>query len=161
MSKFTFRKADIKDAIELAELAYELNLFHGDDIKPEPEQFIKDWDRFEAFVVTADEVIIGFASGYDTYQFHTGTVRFEIQNLHVKEEFRGQGVAKKLFRNLILLKHKEGVRKFSLGVQSENKIARAFYESFGFEQRPHNNLRYAFGDEKLKKFIRDEKDKEY
>ena len=156
MEQFVFRRAKIEDANKLAELAYELNLYHGENIKPTAEKFIKDWKYFEAFVIETHGQIIAFTIGYLTYQFHTAILRFEIQNLHVQEEFRGLGVASMLFKNLILAKHKEGVRKFSLGVQVENKIARSFYEKFGFDERPQNQVRYVFGGKKLEEFIKNE-----
>jgi ribosomal protein S18 acetylase RimI-like enzyme len=148
-----FRKARPEDAEQLAEMAYELNLFHGEDIRISPDVIRRDWPHIEAYVVEQDGALAGFLSGFDNYQFHTATLRFEIQNLHVREKARRKGIGRILMQGVIKEKYRAGIRKFSLGVMAHNQQARMFYESMGFAQRPVDNLRYVLTGESLEKII--------
>ena len=59
---------------------------------------------------------------------------YEIQNLHVDEDYRRQGAAKALLTHILEVKRAQGVRKFALSVSSKNEKARAFYKAFGFKE---------------------------
>ena len=153
MDNFIFRKAEKKDVKQLAELAHGLNLHHDEDMTPDSQQFIKDWDHFEAYVIEKDNKLIAFLAGYNIYQFHSATLKFEIQNLFVNKDFRKYGVAKKLFDNVIALKEKNGTKGFSLTVWKDNETAIRFYEKSGFENKPYTSERYILKDKNLEKFI--------
>lgn len=138
----TFRSAEQKDAHILAELVYELNKFHNDDIRIDSKKFIEDWHFFEAYVVEDNDQILGFVAGYNTYRFHTATKRFEVQNLYVIENAREKGVAQFLFNELIALKAQQGIKVICLNVLPENMQAKRFYEKQGFVLKPKNFDRY-------------------
>lgn len=150
--KISIRKAKIEDAEALSDLAHELNLFHDNDTKPSAEKFREDWQHIDAYIAEENGSPVGFLSGYNNYQFHNATLRFEIQNLYVKESYRRHGVAKKLCANVIKEKQALGVEKFSLGVDENNSEAINFYESMGFKKGPQSNLRYALSGDELKIF---------
>lgn len=58
-----------------------------------------------------------------------------INGVYVLPEYRGQGVAKKLFEEVLSeLKSMNRFRKLSLNVTSRNKIALGFYEKLGFKK---------------------------
>lgn len=135
MRALTVRKAHKGDIEALAALGTALNAYHDDATQLSAEALEADWDWIEAFVVETDEPrIIGFASGFNTYQFHTTKRGYEIQNLHVDEDYRRQGAAKALLEHILEVKRAQGVRKFTLGVLKQNEKARAFYKAFGFTE---------------------------
>ena len=71
MAAFTIRKADKGDIPSLAALGTALNAYHDDNMQLSAEALEADWNWIEAFVVETDEPrIVGFASGFNTYQFH-------------------------------------------------------------------------------------------
>lgn len=55
-----------------------------------------------------------------------------IDNVVVAEEFRGQGIAQKLLRELIAVGESEGVEAFTLEVRVGNAAAIHVYEKMGF-----------------------------
>lgn len=133
MAAFTVRKADKGDIPALAALGTALNAYHDDDTQLSAEELEADWNWIEAFVVETDKPrIVGFASGFNTYQFHVTKRGYEIQNLHVDENYRRKGAAKALLTHILEVKRAQGVRKFALSVSSKNEKARAFYKAFGF-----------------------------
>ena len=143
------RPATYDDIPAMAELVYQLNQFHNEEVKPTPQDYHDNWEGFNAYVAEDDNGdLIGFLSGYDCYQFHTAIKRFEIQNLFVAEQARRQGVAKKLIDDVIARKRKQGVTQFTLGVLEFNKDAIKFYEAYGLEQSttPARRYRLSFSD---------------
>lgn len=55
-----------------------------------------------------------------------------IDNVVVAKEFRGQGIAQKLMKELITLGESEGVEAFTLEVRVSNQAAIRVYEKVGF-----------------------------
>ena len=137
MTRILYRKANIEDVEQLSILVGQLNQFHNDATIISSEILRRDWAHIEAFVAedTGNTQLVGFVSGYNGYQFHTGTPRYEIQNLHVSELYRRKGIAKALISFVVAQKFSEGGRKFALGVDNDNKVAREFYISLGFEEK--------------------------
>lgn len=58
----------------------------------------------------------------------------EITNVSVKEEFRRQGIARKMISRLLSEGKKEGIQAFSLEVRVKNLAAISLYESFTFKK---------------------------
>ncbi len=143
MTSFKVRDATLSDVAVLADLAHELNLFHGDSSRPAPDDLRADWGRYEAYLIEADGRPVGFLAGYDAYQFHKGLARYELQNLYVKEALRGSGAARILLAAVVGRKVRQGIQKFSLAVEADNPAAIAFYEKLGFSRRPTDAIRYA------------------
>ncbi|MFZ4762868.1 MAG: GNAT family N-acetyltransferase [Alphaproteobacteria bacterium] len=150
---FIFRKADITDAEKLVGLCHELNLYHGVNEKPDCKKLTQYWDYFSVFVVATEEEIVGFLSGYESFQFHLAILGFELQNLYVKENYRKMGVGKMLMQKVIAIKYHEGVERFALGAQLDNHAAREFYQNLGFHERAQDHARYVLTGDKLKKFV--------
>ncbi len=55
-----------------------------------------------------------------------------IDNVVVAKEFRGQGIAQKMMKELIALGEREGVEAFTLEVRVSNEAAIRVYEKVGF-----------------------------
>lgn len=145
MDKFTYRHAVPADAVQLADLAAELNAYHKDDFRPDPDKIKADWDCFEAFVAAdAKGKILAFVAGYEAYQFQSATRHFEIQNLHVAHSHRRKGIGRELMRFVIAEKFRQGLSCFKLGYQGDNSTAQAFYASLGFEEKPKADARRAW-----------------
>ncbi len=155
MSGVRIRKAVPEDAGQLADLAHELNLFHDDDTRPSSVLLRDHWEYFEALVAeTADRRLVGYAAGYGTFQFHTATPGFEIQNIAVGGDFRRTGIGRKLMEGLILEKYAVGIRKFTLGVECVNESARAFYRALGFVERDFGSAKRCYlRDRELDQFL--------
>lgn len=58
----------------------------------------------------------------------------EITNVSVKEDFRRQGIARKMISRLLSEGKKEGIQAFSLEVRVKNLAAISLYESFTFKK---------------------------
>ena len=150
---FIFRRADKNDAEELVVLSHELNLYHGSNEIPDCKKLTQYWNRFSVFVVTVEEEIVGYLSGYESFQFHSATLGFEVQNLYVKENYRKMGIGKLLMQKVIAIKYHEGVERFALGAQLDNHIAREFYMNLGFSEREQDHARYFLTGDSLKEFM--------
>jgi len=155
MADMHIRKATPEDADQLADLAHELNLFHQDDTRPAPELLRKHQANYEAFVAeSVNGKLAGYAAGYNTFQFHTATPGFEIQNMAVAAKFRRKGVGRGLIQRLITEKYNLGVRKFTLGVDNDNVSARAFYKAMGFTERDFGSAKRCYlRDDDLDRFL--------
>jgi len=136
MEPITLREATPDDAEQLADLAHELNVFHDDPTRPSPEALREHFPHYHAVVAQDTRGrLVGYITGYHTFQFHTGTPGFEVQNIAVTQRCRRTGVGRRLMAALILEHYRQGVRKFTLGVEKQNPDALAFYQSLGFAER--------------------------
>lgn len=57
-----------------------------------------------------------------------------ITNVAVKEEYRRQGIAEKLLRNLIMSEFEKNIEKIMLEVRESNERAKALYMKLGFKK---------------------------
>ena len=136
MSSVQIRKAVVTDVDQLASLAHELNLFHDDDTRPSPDLLRQHWGKYESFVAVAQEhELVGYIAGHATYEFHTATPGYKIQNMAVTRGHRRSGVGRALMYWVVFEKYETGIRNFSLGVEDGNDTALAFYRSMGFVDR--------------------------
>jgi len=83
--------------------------------------------RSIAKVATANGKVTGYiCSNYVADEGH-------ILNLAVHPDFRGKGIAKRLFRDILEELKERECRFLFLEVRASNIAARKFYEGFGFE----------------------------
>jgi ribosomal protein S18 acetylase RimI-like enzyme len=72
--------------------------------------------------------------GHSPY-FRPGLQRFGyLHELHVKEEFRGRGLAKLLIERFVAEAQARGVRQLFVDTDDTNTVARRLYESMGFRR---------------------------
>lgn len=71
--------------------------------------------------------------------------RIEIDNFCVNEDFRGQGIGKKLLSYLVVIAINNHVINITLEVRKSNDIARNLYKKFGFREVALRKFYY--GDE--------------
>lgn len=71
--------------------------------------------------------------------------RIEIDNIEVKEEYRGKGIGTKMMSYLVSLAIENRVENITLEVRVSNTIARNLYKKFGFREVALRKFYY--GDE--------------
>lgn len=91
-----------------------------------------DKDVFQALVVVHENQIIGFASYYFAYFSWTGKSIY-LDDLYVKEVFRGQGIGSAIMQKVFDIGRKNNCKKVRWQVSNWNSKAIAFYKKMGAE----------------------------
>lgn len=151
------RKANNDDMPQVLELIKELAIF-----EKEPEaveisvEILKDNGfgenpLFTCFVAEADNEIVGAALIY--YRFSTWKGRtLHLEDLIVKEEFRGKGFGEALYIEVMKFAYDQGLKRVAWDVLDWNTGAIRFYERSGANIM--NEWRVVHMDEKgLKNYI--------
>lgn len=95
-----------------------------DGFGPEP--------KFRAVIADLDRRPAGYALFFGFYSTWTGSGIF-LEDLFVRESFRGRGVGKMLLRQVARIARQEGCRSIRLDVLDWNESAIRFYKSLGAE----------------------------
>ena len=104
-----------------------------DDSKEGIERFLKRNPK-TSFVAEESEQIVGIIlSGHDGRRGY-------IYHMSVAEDYRNQGIAKKLLKKSLDALKEEGINKVALLVFNKNDIGNSFWESQGFTIR--NDVTY-------------------
>jgi GNAT superfamily N-acetyltransferase len=88
--------------------------------------------KFRVILAEQDEQPAGFAFFFTSYSTWTGSGLF-LEDLFVRETFRGRGVGKALLCQLAEIARKEGHHTIRLDVLDWNESAIRFYKSLGAE----------------------------
>jgi|TARA_Y100000310_G_scaffold93932_1_gene91562 ribosomal protein S18 acetylase RimI-like enzyme len=130
-----FRKAKLKDAKGVAKVLVES--YNIKDLKEGINVFKGETKKHFNYIVADNNKIIGIVTwivhGLPKHQL------CELDRIAVLPEYRGKGVAKKLFNALIkdaksyYKKHNQKLRKLYLLTHADNKRAHRFYEQLGFK----------------------------
>jgi GNAT superfamily N-acetyltransferase len=99
-----------------------------DGFGPEP--------KFRVIIAELDGQPAGFAFFFTAYSTWTGSGLF-LEDLFVRENFRGHGVGKALLCELAEIARKEGLHTIKLDVLDWNESAIKFYKSLGADYLPH------------------------
>lgn len=91
--------------------------------------------KFRAILAEHDGQPAGYAVFFNFYSTWTGSGLF-LEDLFVRETFRGRGVGKALLGQLAQIAQKEGYRTIRLDVLDWNESAIQFYKSLGAEYLP-------------------------
>lgn len=91
--------------------------------------------RFRTIIAEQDGQPAGFVLFFTSYSTWTGSGLF-LEDLFVREAFRGRGVGKALLRETAEIARKEGHHSIRLDVLDWNESAIKFYESLGAEYLP-------------------------
>lgn len=134
MNNYQIRQATEVDFEAIYALIMELALFvkTPEKVKITPQQMKLDKDIFQALVVVHNDEIIGFASYYFAYFSWTGKFIY-LDDLYVKENFRGQGIGSALMQNIFDLGRKNNCKKVRWQVSNWNSDAIEFYKKLGAE----------------------------
>lgn len=85
-------------------------------------------------VAEADREIIGYLAGgiIEAPSYRTVRKMSELENMLVKEKFRGQKIGKKLFDEFVNWSKSQGMERIKVSAASDNSRAIKFYEKAGF-----------------------------
>ena len=109
--------------------------------------------KFRAIIAEQDGQPAGFAFFFTFYSTWTGAGLF-LEDLFVRESFRGHGAGKALLCRLAEIARNEGHQAIRLDVLDWNEPAIQFYKSLGAEYLPQwRNVQ--FGAEALARLCRD------
>lgn len=131
-----FRKAEEKDAVVLNSFMEDLVHEKGNMEKLKKKlKVINEMKQYYLCLACEGEEILGTAMGILCEDICEECKRFlVIENVYVKEEWRGKGVAKAIFEELERWS-KEHNGYYSMLVSGNNrKRAHAFYEKEGYEK---------------------------
>ena len=129
------RRALREDCPRLLELIRELAEFERapHEVTVTPEHFedsgFGPHPVWWAFVVTADEKVVGFALYYIRYSTWKGQ-RLYLEDLIVTKEMRGKGLGKLLFERLLLEMKERGLTGMAWQVLDWNEPAITFYKKY-------------------------------
>lgn len=122
--KITFRKMTADDADAVAEI--EIKSF---SMPWKREDFFREANRdFAEYIVGEfDEKIVAYAGAWISFN------EAEVMNVAVDENFRGLGIGKKIFAELIRVCKIRGATAITLEVRPSNSAAIKLYENFGLK----------------------------
>jgi GNAT superfamily N-acetyltransferase len=92
--------------------------------------------KFRAILAEKDGQVAGYAVFFASYSTWTGSGLF-LEDLFVRENFRGHGVGKALLFQVAEIARKEGYGTIRLDVLDWNESAIKFYKTFGAEYLQH------------------------
>ncbi|MGQ9691117.1 MAG: GNAT family N-acetyltransferase [Thermoproteota archaeon] len=78
--------------------------------------------------------VIGFIDMWMFPDVVHGACLMQIQNLIVKEEFRGRGVGRELLKTAIKISEKNGYPELHVWAEKKNKHAISLYKKLGFKR---------------------------
>lgn len=133
--KVYIRPAQESDAAAIMEMIHGLALFEKAPEKVELDVATLQRDGFgpnpayTAFVAEAEGAIVGFSLSYVRYSTWRGRVCF-VEDLFVKEEWRGRGLGKQLLDVQMDRARMEGMKYSCLQVLDWNEPAIRFYKQY-------------------------------
>ena len=131
--KTTLRIATKQDLKAVLDLVNELALYEKapQEVTVTLADYERDFDAniFNIIVAEQNKTIVGIAFYYMTYSTWKGKMLF-LEDFVVKEELRGQGIGKLLFRAYLEEAHKLNVSLVKWQVLDWNKPAINFYEKY-------------------------------
>ena len=130
------RKAEPNDVAEILHLIQELATFENEPnaVVITTEDLLRDGfsenPLFYAFVAEIDQKIVGMALFYYRYSTWKGKT-IHLEDLIVKEAYRGHGVGFELYKTIIQQGKQDQVRRIEWNVLDWNQPAIDFYEKSG------------------------------
>jgi GNAT superfamily N-acetyltransferase len=127
----TLRKPiGVSDFESIAVMAGRLARYHGEDLRPDPDDLMRDRGYFGAVIASEDGNDIGFALWYVAYNCQRASKSIVLQNLFVEEAFRRRRIGARIFAAVV----DEAVRlgaDVKVGAKSGNELATEFYAKVG------------------------------
>jgi len=142
----------LADCESMSGLAEKLARHHDEDLCPDPQKLLADKDWFSASLASIDGKDIGFVGWHRLYACQSATRSFELQNLYVEPEYRGQLVAVRLVLEVV----RDALEKdalIAIGVLRNNPDALEFYKKLGCTVYDRNDLwRCKWSQESMREF---------
>jgi len=136
---FTIKKATIDDTNTILELIFDIAYYENlseevINTKEKIKTYLFGDKKFaECFLAFENEIPVGFSLFFHNYSTFVGKPGIYLEDLFVKEQFRGKGYGKKLLINLIKVAKDRNCGRVEWSVLNWNKPAIDFYESMGAE----------------------------
>ena len=139
---FIIKKADLTDAKEINNMLtfliqderknYDNNINENYKVRNFYEQYIEN-ENMCILVAKENEVILGYVYGFiqDNGSLYNNKVT-KLDALFVKEQYRGNGIARNLMKEFINWAEEKGVAYVELSVCKDNSNAISLYENEGF-----------------------------
>ena len=105
-----------------------------DDVTATPDILMESlFVKRQAEVIIAEEEgrALGFALYFHNFSTFKGRACLYLEDIFVKEEHRGRGIGKMLFKRLALIAVERGCERFDWAVLDWNKPSIEFYKSLG------------------------------
>ncbi len=138
MHTVSVRPANPNDAEVLASLIAELGKYEGlaHEARPNPvllqKQLALDANpRLYALIVEVNGEAVGFAIYFLRYSTFLSNWGIHLEDLYIKEKFRGHGAGDAIFTALATTAYYNGYERLDLNVLDWNKTAIKFYEKRG------------------------------
>ena len=136
MNNILIRKAEINDMVSVLGLIRELAEFEREpkSVSINVDDLINDGfcdnPKFRCLVAETSKKIIGMLLFYERYSTWKGKT-LHLEDLIVKQKFRGQGIGKQLYKKFIEIAQEEGVRRAEWVALDWNINAIKFYKNSG------------------------------
>jgi len=136
ISPITIRQATEKDIETIFNFICELAVYEKlrDDVTATPEILMESlFVQRQAEVIIAEEEgrALGFALYFHNFSTFKGKACLYLEDIFVKEEQRGRGIGKMLFKRLAQIAVERGCERFDWAVLDWNKPSIEFYKSLG------------------------------
>lgn len=142
---FQIRLMQPKDKAEVISM---MEVFYASDAvstNGSPEIFEKDFDTctgnspyLEGYVFCCGDVILGYAMIAKSFSTEFGKPCIWLEDLYLKEEYRGQGVIPKFF---VYIETEYNDSILRLEVEDENLHAVHVYKKCGFSKLPYTEMK--------------------
>lgn len=147
-----FRKALKEDLLDVVNLLASdiLGSQREQATNPLPDNYLKAFENInrdpnqKLMVVEENGEIIGtFQLSYIQYLTYKGGIRAQIEAVRIREDKRGQGLEKKMFKWAIQKARKDGAHLIQLTTDKKRSEALKFYEKLGFKAS-HEGMKLHF-----------------
>lgn len=131
--EINIRKATDDDIPAIFGLIRELAIFEDglDKVSNSVEQMKAEKDFFKCYIAEDNGEVIGMALYYFVYYTWVGKALY-LDDLYVKEAYRGKGIGKKLMQKMMEVAREEKCHRMRLQVLGWNSNAIEFYKKTGF-----------------------------
>ena len=142
----TIRQATLKDIHGVAEMFNQYRVWYGkpSDL-PGAKQFLTDRltnNESIVFIALEDDKMVAFTQLYPLFSSTRMKRLWLLNDLFVKEEFRGRGLSKALLERAKLLCAETHACGFTLETEKSNDIGNKLYPAVGMELNTDFNFYY-------------------
>ena len=137
---FTIRKAKKSDSKEIIRLINELADFEKltPPDKKAQRRIIRDGfsknPRFQILLALENDIAIGYAFYFYSYSTFLARPTLYLEDIFISENYRGYGIGKKLFLNLVKIAKQKKCGRVEWLVLDWNKTAIDFYKKLGSKE---------------------------
>lgn len=136
MNNFTIRQADINDVSTI--LSFIKALAEYEDMSDQvvaTEELLKEWlfekKKAEVLLAMEGDKVVGFALYFYNFSTFLGRAGIYLEDLFVKEEYRGKGYGKALLKELARIAVSQGCGRLEWCCLDWNQPSIDFYLSLG------------------------------